>query len=210
MKSAASPLLVVGIAGGTASGKSRLAAQLAGELGAERCVILSYDCYYRGHPTLTAAARRKIDFDCPAAFETSLLLKQVRSLRRGNEVAMPHYDFARYRRARKTTLVPPASVVVIEGLFVLADAKLRRVLDLKIFVHTPADLRLIRRIQRDTTERGYSVAEVISRYASAARPGHERYVEPSRRHADLIWNQESDLRFPARLRKRIERSLAQR
>ena len=197
--------LVVGLAGGTASGKSWLTRLLAEKLGPRRCVVLPHDHYYRDHPALSLTARSRLDFDTPAAFETTLLLKHLRELRAGRSVSVPRYDFATYRRALETDLVAPAPVILVEGLFVLTDPRLRRALDLKIFVHTPADLRLLRRIQRDTTERGYPLAEVLKRYAEAARPGHEKHIEPSRHHADLIWDQENDKSFPTRLLARLRK-----
>lgn len=194
-----SPVIVLGIAGGTASGKSWLAARLARALGPRRCVVLPHDHYYRDHPRLSPAARLRLDYDKPAAFETSLLLRHLRSLRAGHPVHLPAYDYSTHRRATATTLVQPAPLVIVEGLFVLADPRLRRALDLAVFVHLPADLRLLRRIQRDTTERGQPLAEVLDRYATRARPGHEKYIEPSRAHASQTWDQSADPAFPARL-----------
>jgi len=200
------PPFVVGLAGGTASGKTWLAAHLAAELGPERCIILPHDHYYRDRPDLTAAQRRHLNFDSPDAFETTLLLRHLRELRAGRTVAVPRYRFDISRRASETDLVSPAPIILVEGLFVLADARLRRAFDLKVFVDTPADLRLLRRIRRDTTERGYSLDVVLERYETHARPGHELHVQPSSRHADLVWTQETAPTFPARLLARVKKS----
>jgi uridine kinase len=205
VKPAVAQPLVIGIAGGTASGKTWLAARLARALGPRRCVVIAHDRYYRDRPGLSAAARRKVDYDCPAAFETTLLLKHLRELRAGRPVAAPVYNYATHRRAAETTTLAPAPVIIVEGLFVLADARLRRAFDLKIFVHTPSDLRLLRRIRRDTAERGHALAEVLDRYEHHARPGHERHVEPSRAHADLLWDQSADTNFPAILLSRLKK-----
>jgi uridine kinase len=204
VKPAAPAPLVVGLAGGTASGKTWLARHLAEKLGPRRCVVIPHDHYYRDHPGLTAAQRRVLDFDRPAAFETTLLLRHLRELRAGRSVAVPRYRFDISRRAAETDLVAPAPIILVEGLFVLADARLRRALDLKLFVHTPADVRLLRRIRRDTTERRHPLAEVLTRYETHARPGHERYIEPSRAHADLVWDQLADKAFPARILARLK------
>ena len=195
--------LVVGLAGGTASGKTWLARHLAEKLGPRRCVVIPHDHYYRDHPELSAAQRRVLDFDRPAAFETSLLLRHLRELRAGRPVAVPRYRFDISRRAAETDTVSPAPIILVEGLFVLADPRLRRALDLKIFVHTPADVRLLRRIRRDTTERRHPLPEVLERYETHARPGHERYVEPSRIHADLVWDQLADKSFPTRILRQL-------
>lgn len=202
----ASPVLVVGLAGGTASGKTWLAARLAKALGPRRCAVIPHDHYYRDHPELSAAQRRRLDFDSPAAFETTLLLRHLRELRAGRAVEVPRYRFDISRRTAETDPAAPVPIILVEGLFVLADARLRRALDLKIFVHTPADLRLLRRIRRDTTDRKHPLAEVLERYETHARPGHERHVEPSRRHADLVWEQETDDAFPARLLTRLRKA----
>lgn len=207
MKTPAPPVpLVVGLAGGTASGKSWLATHLAEKLGPGRCVVIAHDHYYRDHPELSDEARRNLDFDHPGAFETSLLLHHLRELRAGRAVAVPRYRFDISRRSSETTCVAHAPVILVEGLFVLADARLRRALDLRVFVHTAADLRLLRRIRRDTTERGHPLAEVLTRYETHARPGHEHYVEPSRRHADLVWDQVAAPAFPARLLARLHKA----
>ena len=197
--SAPEPGVIVGIAGGSASGKSSLATQVAEALGPRLCNVIALDRYYRDHPQLTPAQSRQLDYDHPNAIETSLLLRNIRNLLMGYDVEIPNYDYSTHRRAPQVTPLKHTPIIIIEGLFVLADARLRRTLDLKIFVHTPDDLRLLRRIKRDTTERGQSLAEVLERYETRVRPGHERHVAPSRRHADLVWDQDKDDTFPDRL-----------
>ncbi|MCS6275416.1 MAG: uridine kinase, partial [Opitutus sp.] len=200
------PHLVIGIAGGSASGKSSLAHRLAHGLGPHHCAVIAHDRYYRDHPRLTAAERQQLDYDHPDAIETALLLRHLRALRAGRAIALPHYDYARHGRAAETTPLHRAPVIIIEGLFVLADARLRRVLDLKIFVHADDELRLARRIKRDTTERGQPLTEVLERYETRVRPGHERHVDPSRQHADLVWDQANDDTFPSRLLTRLRQT----
>ena len=200
------PHLVIGIAGGSASGKSSLSHRLAHGLGPHHCAVIAHDRYYRDHPNLTAAERQQLDYDHPGAIETALLLRHLRALRAGQAIQLPHYDYARHCRTTEATPLQHAPVIIIEGLFVLADPHLRRVLDLKIFVHTPDDLRLLRRIKRDTTERGQPLAEVLERYENRVRPGHIRHVAPSRRHADLVWDQGNDDTFPARLLNRLRQT----
>ncbi len=198
--------LVVGIAGGSASGKSSLASHLAETLGPAHCAVLAQDRYYRDHPRLSPTESCQLDYDHPNAIESALLLNHLQLLRQGREVEVPNYDYATHRRAPHVTRLKPTPILIIEGLFVLADARLRRALDLKIFVHTASDLRLLRRIKRDTTERGQSLAEVLERYETRVRPGHERHVAPSRRHADLIWDQDNDESFPDRLLARLRQT----
>jgi uridine kinase len=210
VKKTAHPPLVVGLAGGTASGKSWLAARLARSLGPRRCVVIPHDHYYRDHPELSPAQRSVLDFDSPAAFETPLLLRHLRELRSGRSVEVPRYRFDISRRAPETDPAAPAPIILVEGLFVLADPGLRRALDLKVFVHAPADLRLLRRIRRDTTDRGHPLAEVLARYETHARPGHEKHVEPSRRHADIVWDQEADAAFPSRFLAKLRSHLKAR
>jgi uridine kinase len=198
--------LVIGIAGGSASGKSSLATHIAQTLGPAHCTVLALDRYYRDHPRLTPAESRQLDYDHPNAIESSLLLSHLRNWHQGREVEVPHYDYATHRRAPHVTRLHPTPILIIEGLFVLAEARLRRALDLKIFVHTASDLRLLRRIKRDTTERGQTLAEVLERYETRVRPGHERHVAPTRRHADLVWDQGNDETFPDRLIARLRQN----
>lgn len=197
--------LVVGVAGGTASGKTWLAEHVRAALGADRCLLIAQDRYYRETPGLGRAARDRINYDRPAALETGLLCAHLDALCAGCEAVLPVYDFTRHARQREGECVRPAPVIVVEGLFVLADAKLRRRFDLTVFVHASADIRLLRRVRRDVAERGRDVTEVLDRYARDARPGHDRHVEPSRVHAALVWDQGKDRAFPAKLLKEIRR-----
>jgi uridine kinase len=190
------PPLIVGIAGGTASGKTWLADHIARTLGPGRCAVIAHDRYYRDHPHLEQAERRGLDYDQPEALDSELLVHHLRALRAGCPVHLPVYDYATHRRVETTFLLEPSPAVIVEGLFVLADASLRRELDLKVFVHAPDELRRSRRIRRDTVERGHPLDEVLRRYDTHARPGHERHVEPSRHHGDFVWEQAEDASFP--------------
>lgn len=177
--------VVVGIAGGSASGKSSLARRLQEFLG-DRCLLLLHDRYY--HPLPDHLRERPLDynFDHPEALETERLITHLRSLRSGQPVRLPIYDFARHDRAGHTDPVAPREVILVEGILVLADDGLRDEFDHRIFVSTPSDVRLVRRIRRDVAERGREVDEVLAQYERTVRPMHRRYVEPSREHADLV------------------------
>ena len=179
---------VVGIAGGTGSGKSFLAQRLVRAFRG-RCTVLSHDWYYRDCPPADAATRRERNFDRPAALETSLLRSHLRTLRAGRPAALPRYNYRTHRRLARAVPTAPAPLIVVEGLFVLADPALRRLCDLTIFVDTPVDVRLARRIARTIEERGLPVQEELRLYLRYARAGHARWVQPSRRHAQLVWEQ---------------------
>ena len=174
---------IVGIAGGSGAGKTTLARALVRALGADRTVWLPGDAYYRDRGGASGAGEP--NFDHPAALELDLLAAQLDGLRAGEAVARPVYDFARHRREERTVRVEPRSFVLVEGVLVLADASVRARLDLKVWVETPSDLRVLRRIERDVSERGRDLASVRRQYEATVRPMHERFAEPSRRFADL-------------------------
>ncbi|MCA1736592.1 MAG: uridine kinase [Actinobacteria bacterium] len=176
--------MVIGIAGGSGSGKSTIATAVVAALPGVVCI--QHDAYYRHRPDLDFDARTQINYDHPDSLETELLIRHLEDLSRGVQVSLPTYDFTEHLRAPATISVQPASVVVVEGILVLADPDLRSRLDLKIYVDTDADLRLARRIQRDIEERGRSVASVLDQYFSTVRPMHLKFVESSKRYADLI------------------------
>jgi uridine kinase len=178
--------LVVGIAGGTGSGKSTVAHKLAAAMPAGRCVTLEHDSYYRDQQHLTYEERTQVNYDHPASLESSLLAAHLRELRAGNAVDVPIYDFATHTRSGKTRLIAPAPVIIVEGILVFAEAALREQMDIKIFVDTDADIRLIRRIRRDIEVRGRSFQSVRDQYYATVRPMHIEYVEPTKRWADLI------------------------
>jgi uridine kinase len=178
--------LVVGIAGGTGSGKTTVANKLAAAMPAGRCVTIEHDAYYRDQQHLTFEERTKVNYDHPASLESSLLASHLRALRAGEPVDVPIYDFATHTRADRTRRVVPAPLIIVEGILVFAEAALRDQMDIKIFVDTDADIRLIRRIRRDIEARGRTFQSVRDQYYATVRPMHIEYVEPTKRWADLI------------------------
>jgi uridine kinase len=178
--------LVVGIAGGTGSGKTTVAHKLAAAMPPERCVTIEHDAYYRDQSHLTFEERTHTNYDHPASLESSLLAKHLAELRAGHAVDIPIYDFAAHTRSEKTRRVNPARLIIVEGILVFAEAQLREQMDIKIFVDTDADIRLIRRIRRDIEVRGRTFQSVRDQYYTTVRPMHIEYVEPTKRWADLI------------------------
>ncbi len=179
-------MLVVGIAGGTASGKTTVVEQIVDALGEERVCVLACDHYYRDLSALPLSARKDYNFDHPDAMDQGLILSHIRSLKEGQEVARPCYSFSASVRIDKTVPLYPAPVLIVEGILALAIDSFRDEYDLGIYVDSADDLRLIRRIERDTQERGRSLEETLSRYLRWVRPMHEAFVWPSMRKADLI------------------------
>ena len=178
--------LVVGIAGGTGSGKTTLARAVARAL-PEGCVtVLDHDAYYRDRSDMAPEERDALNFDHPAALETSLLAAHLAALKAGRSVDVPIYDFASHTRKKIARHVAPTPVIVLEGILVFVEAVLRDVLDIKIFVDTPDDVRVLRRIRRDIEERGRTFASVAKQYVDTVRPMHQEFVVPSKRHADLV------------------------
>jgi len=177
---------VVGIAGGTGSGKTTVADKLASAMPPGRCVTLDHDAYYRDQGHLTPDDRDALNYDHPSALDSALLALHLRELRAGRAVEVPIYDFATHTRRRDSRTVAPARVILVEGILVFAEPALREQMDIKIFVDTDADIRLIRRIHRDLEERGRTFQSVRDQYHATVRPMHLEYVEPSKRWADLI------------------------
>ncbi len=177
--------LIVGIAGGTGSGKTTVAHKLAASMPG-RAVTIEHDAYYRDQAHLTFEERTKINYDHPASLESDLLAAHLRALRDGKGVDVPIYDFATHTRAAQTRRVEASRVVIVEGILVFAEAVLREQMDIKIFVDTDSDIRLIRRIRRDLEQRGRTFQSVRDQYYSTVRPMHIEHVEPSKRWADLI------------------------
>ncbi len=177
--------LVVGIAGATGSGKTTVASRLAAAVEG-RVALLQHDSYYRDRPELTYEQRCELNFDHPQSLETELLVEHLGALRRGEPVAVPVYDFTTHRRSEETLKVAPSPVIVVEGILVLADARLREMFDIKLFVDTDADIRVFRRIRRDIEQRGRSFDSVRQQYYSSVRPMTLEFVEPSKRFADMI------------------------
>ena len=177
---------VIGVAGGSGSGKSTVTREVLASIGTEKVTVVIQDDYYCDQSHMSPAERRKTNYDHPQAFDWPLMVQHVQALRRGESIEMPTYDFAADNRSSKSVTVQPAPVIVIEGLFALFDADLRKMMSLKIFVDTAADVRFIRRLQRDMAERGRSTESVINQYMDTVRPMHKQFIEPTKRHADVI------------------------
>ena len=177
---------VVGIAGGTGSGKTTVAERLAAAMPAGRCVTIDHDAYYRDQSHLPPAARADVNYDHPSALDSGLFAEHLRELRAGRAVEVPIYDFATHTRRTLTRSVAPASVIIVEGILVFAEPALREQMDIRIFVDTDPDIRLMRRIRRDLEERGRTFQSVRDQYYATVRPMHIEHVEPSKRWADLI------------------------
>ncbi|HEX6796827.1 MAG TPA: uridine kinase [Ktedonobacterales bacterium] len=178
--------LVVGVAGGTGAGKTTVARAIIEAVGPQRVAVLSEDAYYREYAHLSEAERARINWDHPDAIETPLLLAHVRDLLAGRAVERPVYDFSAYARAPQTVRVEPRPVVLVEGILIYVDPALRALCDVKVFVDTDADLRFIRRLQRDVADRGRTVENVVQQYLATVRPMHLAFVEPTKRYADII------------------------
>jgi len=178
--------VIIGIAGGTGSGKTTVARAIYDRVGSERIEWISHDSYYRNFDGLSTAERHKINFDHPDSLETELLIRHLDVLAKGSSVEVPMYDFATHSRRTDTQRVEPKRVIIVEGILVLAEAELRKRIDIKLFVDTPADIRFVRRLTRDIQTRGRSLDSVVHQYLTTVRPMHEEFVEPSKRYADLI------------------------
>lgn len=184
--------LVVGIAGGTGSGKSTLARRLARRLGQDACTLVSQDNYYSDLTHLGLQARARVNFDHPESIDSELLVDHVRRLRQGETVLSPKYDFTRHARSSGGTELVSRGVILVEGILVLVWPALTGLMDVKIFVETPDDIRLLRRMRRDIADRGRDVDSVLGQYEETVRPMHNQFVSPSRGLADLIIPGEGD------------------
>ena len=178
-------VIVIGIAGGTGSGKTTITQQIAERLGDDVAVI-THDSYYRAHHEMTYEERTLLNYDHPDAYETELLVEHLRMLKRGEAVEVPVYDFSIYDRTDQTTTVRPARVIIVEGIVIFASAELRELMDIKVYVDADADVRILRRILRDVSERGRSLGSIVSQYLSTVKPMHEAFVEPAKKFADII------------------------
>lgn len=178
--------LVIGIAGGSGSGKSTVADAVAASLPVGSVATLRHDHYYRDQPELSIEQRNRVNYDHPESLETSLLIEHLQHLKAGNAVEVPAYDFKTHRRLVATERLEPAPVIIVEGILVFVDEHLRREIDIKIFVDTEPDIRAIRRIRRDMRQRGRDFEAVRKQYYETVRPMHLQFVEPSKRTADLI------------------------
>lgn len=178
--------MVFGVAGGTASGKTTVARKILEQVGAGRVAYLPHDAYYRDMSHLPVAERSRMNYDHPNALETSLLVTHIRELLEGRAVQLPVYSFADYCRKEETVAVEPAPVILVDGILILAEPDLRALMDIKLFVDTDADVRLIRRMERDIRERGRSLDSTVQQYMETVRPMDLEFVQPSRRYADVI------------------------
>jgi uridine kinase len=178
--------VIIGVAGGTGSGKTTVSRALVERVGREKIAYLQHDAYYRDRSHLPPEERDRINFDHPDALETEVLVEHLGRLQEGEPVEIPTYDFTRHVRQEETVTVEPRPVLLVEGILVLAEDALREAMDVKIYVDTAADIRFIRRLRRDLEDRGRSLDSVVSQYLEEVRPMHLEFVEPSKRHADVI------------------------
>jgi uridine kinase len=178
--------LIIGVAGGTASGKSTIANAIMASINHPQMVLIQHDAYYKDANHLPLAERAKINFDHPDALETDLMVRHLRELIAGRSIEMPVYDFSIHSRLKKGIVKKPAKVIIIEGILIFCEQALRELMDVKIFVDTDSDLRFIRRLKRDIGERQRSMESVIGQYLGTVRPMHIAFVEPSRKYADII------------------------
>lgn len=179
-------VFVIGIAGGTGSGKTTIARAIAKSLPQEHVAMLEHDWYYRDRPDLSPDARAQLNFDHPDSLETSLLCDHLHALREGRAVEVPGYDFVTHARKAETTRVEPKPVIIVEGILVFVEERLRELMNVKIFVDTDADIRLMRRIRRDIEQRGRAFQSIREQYYKTVRPMHLAFVEPSKRWADVL------------------------
>lgn len=178
--------LVIGIAGGSGSGKTTVAQEILQRVGPDRIAFLQHDSYYKDLSGLPPTQRAEVNFDHPNSLETDMLIQHIGSLREGKAVEVPIYDFSTHSRTARTFTVQPRRVILVEGILIFTEASLREMFDVKIFVDTDSDLRFIRRLERDISERGRTTESVIKQYQSTVRPMHLEFVEPSKRYADVI------------------------
>lgn len=202
--------LVIGVVGGSGSGKTTVARAIVGAPGVD-AVLVDQDAYYRDLSHLTLDERRQVNFDHPDAFDTALLVSQLRELAAGRAVEKPTYDYAAHTRATATVTVEPRDVIVVEGILLFADAALRAAFDIKVFVDVESDVRFIRRLVRDTVERGRTLENVVEQYLTTVRPMHLEFVEPTKRYADVILPEGGHNQIGVEmLQARVEREIARR
>lgn len=178
--------IVIGVAGGSGSGKTTIARGILSHIGEDRIAYIQHDAYYRDLSHLPLEERQRQNFDHPDALENELLLEHLHTLRQHDPIALPVYDFSRHIRRPETERLEPAPLILIEGILIFATAELREMMDIKIYVDTDADIRFIRRLRRDMQERGRSLDTVVKQYLGTVRPMHIEFVEPSKRFADII------------------------
>ena len=180
-----SNVIVIGIAGGTGCGKSTMIEKIRNEF-LEQITILSHDFYYKEHSSLNYEERSKLNYDHPNSFDTDLMIQHIRQLKKGKSIYRPVYDFTIHNRTEETVLVQPSKVIIVEGILIFENKELLDLLDIKVFIDTDADVRIIRRILRDVSERGRTLESVITQYLTTVKLMHEQFVEPSKKNADII------------------------
>ncbi|MBI9011986.1 MAG: uridine kinase [Clostridiales bacterium] len=178
--------VIIGICGGTGSGKTTVAREILSALPQKNVSIIHQDAYYKLQTNKTFEQRTETNYDHPFAFDTDLLLEHLTELTAGRDIDMPIYDFANHNRSDKTTKIHAREIIILEGILILEDKRLRNLMDIKIFVDTDTDVRIIRRITRDMNERGRSLESVIEQYLATVKPAHEQFIEPSKKYADII------------------------
>ncbi|WP_330442761.1 uridine kinase [Flavobacterium sp. C4GT6] len=179
-------MLIIGIAGGTGSGKTTVVHQIMNELPLTEVGIISQDSYYRETSNLSYNERAKINFDHPRSIDFELLTQHLKELKEGKTIEQPVYSFVTHNRTGDTIITHPRKVMIVEGILILSDPKLREMFDIKVYVHADADERLIRRLKRDIAERGRNMEEVLNRYQTTLKPMHEQFIEPTKAYADII------------------------
>lgn len=180
-----SDVLVIGIAGGSGSGKTTLTNQIAAQF-SEQVTIIKHDDYYKAHDDMDYEERSRLNYDHPNAFDTDLMIEHLKRLKEGKEAECPVYDYTIHNRSKNTVIVKPGRVIIVEGILIFENRELCDLMDIRIFVDTDDDLRIIRRIQRDVLERARSLESVISQYLNTVKPMHEQFVEPSKKNANII------------------------
>ncbi|MBO4912094.1 MAG: uridine kinase [Butyrivibrio sp.] len=178
-------ICIVGIAGGTASGKTTIVRKIKENFG-DDIVVINHDSYYKAHNDLSYEDRSKLNYDHPDSFDTQMMIDDVKKLKNNEEVDIPVYDFSVHNRADATVHIVPKNVIILEGILVLENKELRDLMDIKVFVDTDADERLMRRIRRDMVERARSIESILNQYADTVKPMHEQFIEPSKKYADII------------------------
>lgn len=179
-------VVIIGIAGPSGSGKSLLASTIVNELGSKRVVVISEDSYYKDLGDMPQSVRAELNFDHPDSLDHNLLMQHLAILQSGKEVAIPQYDHSTHQRLAETSLIQNHSIIVLEGILLFSEPKLRELMDMRIFVDTPLDICFIRRLERDIVERKRAVGSVISQYTQTVLPMYQKFIEPSKRHADII------------------------
>ncbi len=185
-KSETMQVTVIGVAGGTGSGKSTLVKKLQEAFAEKDVITLSHDYYYKPNNDISLEERRKLNYDHPQSFDTGMMIEHVKALREGVAIERPVYSFVDHNRLKESVRVIPAKVLIVEGILIFENKKLRDLMDIKVFVDTDADIRLARRILRDVRERGRSMESVVGQYIATVKPMHEEFVEPSKKYADVI------------------------